>query len=277
MAKKKIINVQGTDITLFTQKEDDYICITDIAKNFETGVSSIESWMRNRNTVEFLGTWEELHNPNFNSVGFDGIKASVGLNTFKLSAKKWITATNSIGIQSKAGRYGGTYAHKDIAIQFCYWLSPVFQLYLIKEFQKLKALESIQQKESIEWNIRRTLAKVNYRIHTDAVQQHLIPPRLNTKQQGFIYADEADVLNVALFGRTAKQWREGNTDKKGNIRDDATGDQLLVLSNLENINAELIKGGMTQEKRIERLNEVAIYQMKVLTIPDFIKKLPKGN
>ena len=207
MAKKnRIIDVQGASITFFTNKEDDYISLTDIAKNFETGTAAIESWMRNRNTVEFLGTWEVLHNENFNSDGFDEIKSNVGLNTFKLSVKKWTEETNSIGIQSKAGRYGGTYAHKDIAIQFCYWLSPVFQLYLIKEFQRLKIKESQEQKETIEWTVRRTLAKVNYRIHTDAVKKHLVPPVLSPKKKGVVYASEADILNIALFGMTAKEW-----------------------------------------------------------------------
>lgn len=275
MAKKKrILNVEGTDITLIVQKDADYISLTDIAKNFETGVSAIESWMRNRNTVEFLGTWEKLYNPTFNSVGFDGIKSNVGLNSFKLSAKKWITETGAIGIQSKAGRYGGTFAHKDIAIQFCYWLSPIFQLYLIKEFQRLKIQEAEEQKTTLEWQVKRTLAKVNYRIHTDAVQQHLMPPRLNAKQRGIVYASEADLLNMALFGMTAKMWRSHNIDKKGNIRDHATGEQLLVLSNLENLNAEFIKVGLDQEKRLERLNEIAIYQMKVLVVPPPFNQLP---
>jgi len=276
MAKKKrTITVEGTAITLIAQKDADYISLTDIAKNFETGVSSIESWMRNRNTVEFLGTWEKLYNPNFNSDGFDGIKSNVGLNSFKLSAKKWITETGAIGIQAKTGRYGGTYAHKDIAIQFCYWISPVFQLYLIKEFQRLKIKEAEEQKATIEWQVKRTLAKVNYRIHTDAVQQHLVPQRLNKKQSGVVYASEADVLNVALFGMTAKEWRIANADKKGNIRDHSTGEQLLVLSNLENLNSEFIKVGLDQEERLERLNEIAIYQMGVLVVPPSLNQLPK--
>jgi len=278
MAKKKrTITVEGTTITLISQKESDYISLTDIAKNFETGVSAIESWMRNRNTVEFLGTWEMLYNPSFNSVGFDGIKSNVGLNSFKLSAKKWVQETGAIGIQAKTGRYGGTYAHKDIAIQFCYWLSPVFQLYLIKEFQRLKIKEAEEQKATIEWQVKRILAKVNYRIHTDAVQQHLIPQRLNQKQSGIVYASEADVLNVALFGMTAKEWRTSNPDKKGNIRDHSTGEQLLVLSNLENLNAEFIKVGLEQEERLERLNEIAIYQMGVLVAPPPLNQLPKPD
>jgi hypothetical protein len=278
MAKKKrTLTVEGTDITLITQKDADYISLTDIAKNFEVGVSGIESWMRNRNTVEFLGTWEKLYNPSFNSVGFDGIKSNVGLNSFKLSVKKWIVETGAIGIQAKTGRYGGTYAHKDIAIQFCYWLSPVFQLYLIKEFQRLKIREAEEQKATLEWHVKRTLAKVNYRIHTDAVQQHLIPPRLNVKQQSIVYASEADLLNMALFGMTAKMWRSQNTDKKGNIRDHATGEQLLVLSNLENLNAEFIKVGLDQEERLERLNEIAIYQMGVLVAPPPLNQLPKPD
>ena len=194
-----------------------------------------------------------------------------------MSVKKWTGLTDAIGMEAKKGRYGGTYAHSDIAVQFATWLSPEFYVYLVKEFQRFKVLEAQQNRDTLDWNLKRTLAKVNYRIHTDAVQKHLVPPRLTPKQRGIVYADEADLLNVALFGMTAKMWRTQNPDKKGNIRDHATGDQLLVLSNLENLNAEYINMGLEQENRLERLNEIAIYQMKVLTIPDFIKKLPKGK
>ena len=276
MAKKKTINVQGTEVTLITQKENDYISLTDIDKRFKGNGRHIENWLRNQNTIEYLATWEELHNSNFNSMQLHGIKEKIGLNRFLLSAKKWITLTKAIGIQAKTGRYGGTYAHPDIAFHFCLWLSPTFQLYISKEFQRLKAKEAEEQKETLEWHIKRTLAKVNYRIHTDAVQQHLIPPRLNVKQQGIVYASEADLLNMALFGMTAKEWRVQNPDKKGNIRDYATGEQLLVLSNLENLNAEFIKVGLDQEERLERLNEIAIYQMGVLIIPPSIDQLPEG-
>lgn len=277
MAKKKTINVQGIPVSFITQKEDDFISLTDIAKkvNERTDIV-ITNWLRNRNTVEFLGVWEQLHNPNFNPIEFDGIRKKTGLNSFILTAKQWIKKTNAIGIQSKAGRYGGTYAHRDIAFEFCSWVSPVFKLYLLTEFQRLKEKEAKEQKETLEWHVKRTLAKVNYRIHTDAIQQHLIPPRLSAKQQGIVYASEADLLNMALFGMTAKQWRIQNPDKKGNIRDHATGEQLLVLSNLENLNAEFIRVGLGQEERLERLNEIAIYQMSVLIVPPSFDQLPKG-
>jgi len=274
MARNKTLNVDGVDVKIFTQKEEDFFSLTDIAKNFETGVASIENWMRNRNTVEFLGTWELLHNPNFNSVGFDGIKQNVGLNSFKLSVKKWVAETEAIGLKAKAGKYGGTYAHKDIAIQFCYWLSPTFQLYLIKEFQRLKEIEINETKEALDWNLKRTLSKVNYKIHTDAIKQTLIPQRIYNfpKKEGFVYANEADILNVALFGITAKQWRAENSNKKGNIRDYATGEQLLVLANLESHNAVLIRDGFSEDERVQKLNEIAIYQMDVLVNQSLIKK-----
>jgi hypothetical protein len=275
MSKNKTINVDGVDIKIFTQREDDYFSITDIAKNFEVGVSSIESWLRNRNTVEFLGTWEKLYNPDFNSDGFDGIKMNVGLNTFKLSVKKWVGETNAIGLQAKAGKYGGTYAHKDIAIQFCYYLSPVFQLYLIKEFQRLKEVEAEQQADALNWNIRRTLAKINYKIHTDAIQENLIPSRVHRRPRmdGFVYASEADILNLALFEMTAKEWKIANPKKKGNMRDDATTEQLLVLANLETHNAQFIKEGLSQDERLEKLNEIAIYQMQLLVNMPQLKQL----
>lgn len=278
MAKKKnnTLSVDGVEIKIFSQNKDDFFSLTDIAKNFETGVAAIESWMRNRNTVEFLGTWEALHNPDFNSDEFDGIKMNVGLNTFKLSVKKWVENTGAIGIQAKAGKYGGTYAHKDIAIQFCYWLSPVFQLYLIKEFQRLKDAEAENAKESLDWNLKRTLAKINYVIHTDAIRENLIPDRFHKSKQGFVYASEADILNIALFGMTAKEWRLQNTDKKGNIRDFSTGEQLLVLANLESHNAHFIKEGLSQDERLDKLNEIAIYQMQALIKSQSLKGL-KGS
>ncbi|NJN76890.1 MAG: KilA-N domain-containing protein [Saprospiraceae bacterium] len=262
MAKKQEIEVQGTIIRLYSEQEKDFICITDIAKQFEVGVTSIESWMRNRNTVEFLGTWELLKNPNFNSVGFDGIKQNVGLNTFKISVKKWIEATNAIGIQSKAGRYGGTYAHKDIAMQFCYWLSPVFQLYVIQEFDRLKS-EEAKRLES-DWNIRRELAKITYPLQQTAIKERLIPARIKSNVVGAFYASEADLINVAVFGMTAKDWRSQNPNLKGNLRDFATHEQLVVVNTLQSHNAHLIRNGLPQEERLEILNEIAIYEMQVL-------------
>jgi hypothetical protein len=225
-----------------------------------------------------LGVWEQLHNPDFKGNEFVTFKNEAGANNFNLTPKKWIKATDAIGMKIKAGRYGGgTFAHKDIAINFCSWLSPTFQLYLIKEFQRLKAIEAEEQRQGIEWQVKRTLAKVNYQIHTDAIKEHLIPSRLNAKQKGIVYASEADVLNVALFGMTAKEWRIANPNKKGNMRDHSTGHQLLVLSNLENLNAEYIKLGLLQEERLQRLNEVAIHQMQVLIVPDDLDKLPQGK
>lgn len=264
MAKKKTINVQGSDITLLPKRgQEDYISLTDIMKKFDDEFS-IYSWMRNSNTVEFLGVWEQLHNPDFKPNEFVTFKNEAGSNSFNLTPKKWINATNAIGMTVKSGRYGGgTFAHRDIAINFCYWLSPTFQLYLIKEFQRLKEIEAQQRHEALEWNVRRILTKINYSVHTDAIKEKLIPPRLaQGKTSGLVYAGEADILNMALFGMTAGQWRAQNPDAKGNIRDQATTEQLLVLANLEAINAELIRQGLGQDERIIRLNEAAIIQMK---------------
>ena len=282
MAKSKTIKVKGHDITLFPKsKEEDYISLTDIMKSFDDEFS-IYSWMRNKNTVEFLGVWEQLHNPSFKGNEFVTFKNQAGSNNFNLTPKKWINATNALGLIVKSGRYGGgTFAHRDIAINFCYWLSPTFQLYLIKEFQRLKEIEADEQKEYLEWNLKRTLAKVNYKIHTSAIKNNLIPARIQdkSKEKGFIYASEADMLNMALFGLTAKEWRLRNPKKKGNIRDFATGEQLLVLANLESHNAEFIKERLSQDERLDKLNEIAIYQMQVLVnslvlknLPDYIKK-----
>jgi len=263
MSKQIILKVQDTDVRILSTKKEDYICITDIAKGFETGVSSIESWMRNRNTIEFLGTWEELNNDDFNSVGFDEIKKNVGLNTFKVSAKKWVNSTNAIGLVAKAGRYGGTYAHRDIAIQFCYWLSPVFQLYFIKEFQRLKEEEADRLKT--DWNLKRQLAKVNFHIHSEAVREYLVPIiDWNTKRESIYQASETDLLNLALFGQSAKEWKAQNPKKSGNMRDYATAAQLLVLANLESINANLIKWETPKDQRLELLNETARDQMSIL-------------
>lgn len=273
--KKATINVQGTAITILSQKEDDYICLTDMAKRFG-GDDLIYSWMRNRNTLEFLGIWEQMHNPGFKGGEFETFKKEAGLNSFHLTPKKWIEATQAIGIQSRAGRYGGgTYAHKDLAFEFGSWLSPEFKLYLIKEFQRLK--EDENRRLSLDWNLNRTLSKVNYRIHTDAIKENIIPANITKEQEKFIYANEADVLNVALFGMTAQQWRKANPGKEGNVRDYSTVEQLLVLANLESMNAEFIRMGLPQGERLRKLNAIAIQQLKSLVGNDNIKKLGDGN
>jgi len=272
-SKKSTIDVQGTAITILTQREEDLICLTDIAraKNAERSDDLVRNWLRNRNTVEFLGVWERLNNPDFNSVEFDGIKMQAGLNSFALTPKQWIEKTNAIGIVSQAGRYGGTYAHKDIAFEFASWISVEFKLYLIKEFQRLK--EDENSRLSLAWNLNRTLSKLNYHIHTDAIKSHLIPAAVTSAQAIIIYANEADMLNVALFGQTAKQWRDANAEMDGNMRDYATIEQLLVLANIENMNAELIHMKLSQGDRLKRLNAIAIRQMQVLTAAPAIKQL----
>lgn len=277
MAKKKTINVQGAEITLLPKQDtEDYISLTDIMKKFDDEFS-IYSWMRNRNTVEFLGVWEQLHNQDFKGDEFVTFKNEAGSNNFNLTPQKWIKATNAIGMSVKAGRYGGgTFAHRDIAINFCYWLSPTFQLYLIKEFQRLKEIEAQQAQEALEWNVKRVLTKMNYTVHTDAIKEQLIPPRI-TKTSGIIYAGEADVLNVAVFGTTAKMWRMQNQELKGNIRDYASTEQLLVLANLEAVNAELIRMKLSQDERVEILNRAAISHMQSLLSSPSIKQLPDGD
>lgn len=273
--KKATINVQGTAITILSQKEDDYICLTDMAKRFG-GDDLIYSWMRNRNTLEFLGIWEQMHNPGFKGGEFETFKKEAGLNSFHLTPKKWIEATQAIGIQSRAGRYGGgTYAHKDLAFEFGSWLSPEFKLYLIKEFQRLK--EDENRRLSLEWNLNRTLSKVNYRIHTDAIKENIIPANITKEQEQYIYANEADVLNVAMFGLTAMQWRKANPGKEGNVRDYSTVEQLLVLANLESMNAEFIRMGLPQGERLRKLNAIAIQQLKSLVGNMNLKKLSDGN
>jgi len=265
MTKKETINVQGTVITVITTKEDDYISLTDMA-NAKTGEARaadvIKNWIRTRTTLEFLGTWEQLYNFNFNVVEFDHFKMQAGLPSFVLSTSEWIAKTNAIGIYVKQGKYGGTYAHKDIAFEFGSAISAVFRLLLIKEFQRLKE-EELRQK-SLEWNLQRTLSKINYRIHTDAIKEHIIPNIVTKEQISCTYAEEADLLNVALFGMTAKQWRDTNPDLKGNIRDYATLEQLVVLSNMESINALLIRQQLMQGERLVQLNNVAITQMQSL-------------
>jgi hypothetical protein len=256
------LTVLDQDIALYAVKDEDYISLTDIAryKNKARINDLIRNWLRNRNTLEFIGIWEQLNNPDFNPVEFDGIKMQAGLNSFTLTPKQWITSTNAIGLISKAGRYGGTYAHKDIAFEFASWVSVEFKLYLIKEFQRLKE----DERKTLGWDIRRNLARINYRIHTDAIQTHLIPAELSPKLTSQIYASEADVLNLALFGMTAAQWRTANPDKKGNMRDYAEVSQLVCLSNLENLNALFISEGLPQRTRLERLNKIAIHQMTLL-------------
>ena len=273
--KKSTISVQGTAITILSQHEEDFICLTDMAKKFGDDVL-VYNWMRNRNTLEFLGIWEQIHNPNFKGLEFETFKKQVGLNSFYLTPKKWIDATQAIGIQSRAGRYGGgTYAHKDLAFEFGSWLSPEFKLYLIKEFQRLKEEEN--ERLSLSWNLNRALSKINYRIHTDAIKTHIIPAILSAEQINFVYANEADMLNMALFGQTAKQWREANPKQEGNMRDDANIEQLLVLANIEAMNAEFIRMGLSQPERLKKLNEIAITQLKSLTNYPSLEKLNNKN
>lgn len=271
MSKKSTINVQGTAISILNQNENDFISLTDMVKNFDGGSALIENWLKNKDTVLFLGVWERINNPDFNSIEFEGIKNEAGRNTFYLSAKKWIEATNAIGLIASAGRYGGTFAHKDIAFEFGSWLSPEFKLYLIKEFQRLK--EDENSRLSLEWNLNRTLSKINYRIHTDAIKDFIVPNEISSKQAALLYANEADLLNMALFGKTAQEWRSQNPDKASNIRDEATIEQLLVLANIESMNAEFIKMGMPQNQRLIKLNLIAISQLKSLVGSKDIKKL----
>jgi hypothetical protein len=273
MPKNKKIEVIGTEVIIYTQNEQDFISLTDIARFRDADRSDyiLQNWMRNRSTIEFIGLWEQFNNPDFNSIEFDGIKNLAGSNSFSLTPKRWIEATNAVGIVSKTGRYGGTFAHRDIAFEFASWLSAEFKFYLIKEFQRLKTEES--DRLNLEWNLQRTLAKVNYHIHTDAIKENLIPAALSPAQKSFVYANEADLLNVALFGMTAKEWRDANPKAVGNIRDAATLEQLVVLSNLESINAVLIYQGLTQSERLVQLNSVAITQMISLVNKKQIKQL----
>ena len=270
-AKRSSIEVQGTAITIVSLNNLDFISLTDMAKKFGDDVL-IYSWMRNRNTLEFIGIWEQIHNPDFKGLEFETFRNQAGLNSFSLTPRKWIEATGAMGFQSRAGRYGGgTYAHRDIAFEFGSWLSPEFKLYLIKEFQRLKDEESDRLK--LGWNLQRTLAKINYRIHTDAIKETLIPPAIAKALVGLVYANEADLLNVALFGQTAKQWRDANPDAEGNIRDHAPLEQLVVLTNLESLNAVLIRQGLPQSQRLLKLNEIAITQMRWLLSDSNIKRL----
>jgi len=274
MSKKNVrtIEVKDTDVRILSIDAQDYISLTDMMKA-KDGDFFISDWLRNRNTVEFLGIWESVHNPNFNYGEFAIIKSQAGLNSYKLSVKEWVAKTNAIGLMAKAGRYGGTYAHKDLAFEFGMWISPEFKIYLIKEFQRLKEIEQ----EQLGWDIKRNLAKINYRIHTDAIKANLIPPKLTAKQVSLVYASEADVLNMALFGMTAKEWRNANPSEKGNIRDQANAAQLVCLVNLENLNALFINEGMPQTDRLAKLNRIAIGQMKLLTDEHGIKQLEGGK
>ncbi|MFI3315373.1 MAG: KilA-N domain-containing protein [Rikenellaceae bacterium] len=260
---KSSINIEGVDVVLVKQGGEDYISLTDMAryKNLERTNYIIQNWMRTRYTIEFIGLWEKIHNPDFKSIEFDAFRNEAGLNSFVLTPQRWIERTNAIGIISKSGRYGGTYAHKDIAFEFGSWLSADFKLYLIKEYQRLKGDEQKQ----LGWSAKRELAKINYHIHTDAIKANLIPNELTVKQTSIVYASEADVLNVALYGITAKQWREANPELTGNIRDYSTINELICLSNMENINAVLINEGISQRDRLIKLNSVAIQQMRVLS------------
>jgi len=269
MAKIKVLD---QNITTLKHNDKDYISLTDIANSKDgeqRAADIIKNWIRNRGTLEFIGTWEQLYNPNFKVVEFDHFKMSSGLASFVLSPGKWVESTDAIGIVVKAGRYGGTYAHKDIAFEFASAINPIFKLYLIKEFQRLKEEEHKQ----LGWDIKRNLTKINYRIHTDAIKENLLPKQLTPLQVSFVYASEADLLNVALFGMTAKQWQEANPELKGNIRDYSDVNQLVCLANLESLNAHLIAEGHSQQERVEKLNKVAISQMNILLSDKSMKKL----
>jgi hypothetical protein len=265
VASSATLAVKGTAVAVLSRNNDDYLCITDIARHKDSERSDyvIQNWLRNRNTIEFLGVWERINNPDFNPIEFDGIKSRAGLNSFVITTRRWIESTRAIGLLATPGRYGGTFAHKDIAFEFASWVSVEFKLYLIKEFQRLKAEES--RRHSSAWDLNRTLSKLNYRIHTDAVRTNLLPPIVTAAQAARTYASEADILNVALFGQTARPWREASPGLDGNIRDHASIQQLLVMANLESLNAELIQMGLCQGERLQKLNAAAIRQMHILT------------
>ena len=273
MKSKTVINVQGTTVGIFNGSNSDLISITDIAKyrNQDEPFSVINNWMRSRSTIDFLGLWEKLNNSDFKPIEFDRFRNEAGNNYFVLSPQKWIETTNAKGIISKSGRYGGTFAHKDIAFEFASWISPEFKLYLITEFQRLK--EDENSRLSLAWNLNRTISKINHKIHTDAIKEHLVPKNITKEQANHLYANEADILNVALFGKTAKQWRAENLLSDGNIRDNATMEQLLVLANIESMNAEFIRMNLPQKERLLKLNQIAIVQLKSLINNHNIKKL----
>lgn len=271
MSKSSKITVLSQPVAVQRMENADYVSLTDIARYKDADRTDylIMNWLRNRNTIEFLGLWEHLNNPSFNPIEFDGIRSQAGLNSFILTVKAWVEKTGAVGIVSRPGRYGGTFAHLDIALEFAAWVSVEFKLYLIKEFQRLKE----EERKTLDWDVRRNLAKINYRIHTDAIKEHLIPETLTREQAAQTYASEADVLNMALFGITAQQWRDANPGAKGNIRDRANGAQLVCLSNMESLNAELIQQGLAQKDRLRKLNEMAIRQMKILVNEVSIKRL----
>jgi KilA-N domain len=273
----KTITVEGVEISLWSNEQSDFISMTDIAKKFGEPRIVIQNWMRTASTLDFLSVWEQLHNPNFNRIEFEAVRLQAGGNAFSMSPTRWIETTQAIGITSKSGRYNsGTFGHQDIALEFCSWLSPIFKLYLIREFQRLKVEENKALEQAFDWNVKRLMSKVNYVIHTEAVREHLIPPRLqNTQTEGLYFANEADVLNVALFGSTAKNWRLNNPTAKGNIRDNATPEQLLVLSNLQSLNARLLKWKIPHDKRLQILNETAIEEMEILVRSNRLKDLSK--
>ncbi|MDD2204276.1 MAG: KilA-N domain-containing protein [Bacteroidales bacterium] len=262
------IKVKQTEVTIIKIGDEDYICLTDMIKAKDGGFF-VTDWLRNRNTMEYLGIWEKIYNSDFNYGEFAIIKSCAGLNSFKISVKEFVERTNAISIQAKTGRYGGTYAHKDIAFEFAMWISPEFKIYIVKEFQRLKE----EEQKQLGWSAKRELSKINYHIHTDAIKQNLVPPELTPQQISYIYADEADVLNVAMFGKTAKQWRDANPDFKGNIRDYATINELICLSNMENLNAVFINENIAQSERLVKLNQIAIRQMRVLNDVDGRKLL----
>jgi hypothetical protein len=272
MAKNKTIKVKDIEINITEFNNEDYISITDMLKA-KDGDFFISDWLRNRNTVEFLGIWESIYNPDFNYGEFAIIKSQAGLNSYKLSVKEWVEKTNAIGLRATAGRYGGTYAHKDLAFEFGMWINPEFKIYLIREFQRLKDDENDRMK--LTWNLHRTLSKLNYRIHTDSIKENIIPNNIKPENAHFIYADEADILNVALFGKTAKQWREENPKTEGNMRDNASIEQLLILANLESMNAEFIRMQLTSNERLLQLNQIAIHQMSSLIAANANVKLLK--
>lgn len=268
--QSKTLEIKGTSVSVVTSADGDYISLTDMLRA-KDGEFFISDWLRNRNTVEFLGIWESIYNPNFNYGEFAIIKSQAGLNSYKISVKDWVQKTGAIGLRATAGRYGGTYAHPDIAFEFGMWISPEFKIYLVKEFRRLKEEEN--SRLHLGWNLQRTLAKINYRIHTDAIKETLIPPAISKSQAGIVYASEADLLNVALFGQTAKQWHDAHPDAQGNQRDTATLEQLVVLTNLESLNAVFIRQGLPAQERLLKLNEIAISQMRSLLADHNVKRL----
>ena len=273
MVKRSSVKVKEVEVSVIAQQNADFISLTDMTNGFSEGSGLIGKWITNKNTLEYLGTWEKVNNPDFNYPEFGVIEQEAGVNRFIMSVGQWINRTRANGLIVKAGRYGGTYAHQDIAFHFAMWLSPEFQIYLVKEFQRLKE----QEQKALDWNVKRSLTKINYRIHSDAVRKYLIPDELSSQAVNLVYATEADVLNMALFGQTAKQWREANPGKDGNIRDYANVTQLVCLANLENLNAAWIEEGMSQPGRLRRLNQVAIQQMKLLTQDVSAKRLKGGR